>query len=767
MSMSSAPTKPLRRRRRPARRRPTAGRRLAGLALGGVWLLLAAAVGWIAFADVGVDDQLALASAMLGALLLLQVTRQARRLRLLVILICGFVTLRYAGWRMTSTLPDIATWSFVPGVLLFAAECYGLAMYFFGAFVNINPVVRAPAPLPDDPSLLPTVDVFVPSYNESAELLETTLTAARQMRYPPHHLAVYLLDDGGTEQRRADPDFARARAAEERHLALSALCERLGVRYLTRARNVQAKAGNINAALPRTGGELILVLDADHVPTNDFLEHTVGHFLRDPDLFLVQTPHFFINPDPIERNLDTFERMPSENEMFYCIGQHGLDYWNASFFCGSAALLRRRCLEEVGGIQDTSITEDAETALELHARGYRSAYVGRPMVAALSPETFDAFIGQRTRWAQGMLQILLLKNPLFKRGLSLPQRLCYLSSSVFWLFPLARLFFLLTPLTYLVFGMQIFQASFDEFLGYAVPHLICSYLLTNFLFGRVRWPFISELYELAQSLYLAPALLSVLLNPRAPTFKVTAKAQRLERNFMSHLATPLLALFGLLMTATAFGVWRYTAFPLERENLGIVLGWNIFNMIVVLAALGVVFERRQRRSAARMPRSLPVELAFGPHRVAATVTDLSSGGAQIALADDATVHGKLQSPGFVLHAQVEGGTEPVTLPGEVRHAVVADDKIVLGVRFTPETDAERAAVVRLCFGASEPWSAFQRARQQQRTIIGGFCFLLRLALTFGSASLAAALREGPLARSQRGAPATAVRPLMFQLGDAE
>ena len=119
----------------------------------------------------------------------------------------------------------------------------------------------------------------------------------------------------------------------------------------------------------------------------------------------MQTPHFFLNPDPVERNLDTFDRMPSENEMFYSVIQKGLDGYNASFFCGSAAVLRRKHIMEIGGIQGETITEDAETALELHARGYHSAYVARPMVAGLSPETFSGFIVQRMRWAQGMAQI--------------------------------------------------------------------------------------------------------------------------------------------------------------------------------------------------------------------------------------------------------------------------------------------------------------------------------------------------------------------------
>jgi cellulose synthase (UDP-forming) len=255
--------------------------------LRGTWLLLAATVGWLSFQDVGTSNQLALGATAVAGLILMRLLRLSNLFRLFFIAVATFITLRYTAWRITDTLPDLDTLSAIPGILLFLAELYGIAMYFFGVFVNIQPVDRKIVPLPEDEGQLPTVDVFVPSYNEDADLLETTLTAARQMRYPRARLAVHLLDDGGTEQKRNDPDPAKAASAWERHQTLQSLCARLGVNYLTRERNESAKAGNINAALPKTNGDLILILDADHVPTQDFLQKTVGQFLRDRKLFLV------------------------------------------------------------------------------------------------------------------------------------------------------------------------------------------------------------------------------------------------------------------------------------------------------------------------------------------------------------------------------------------------------------------------------------------------------------------------------------------------
>lgn len=704
------------------------------------WFLMMAGLLWFTAQDYGVANQAVLALTVLTILFGLRVTGLARVCRTLFIFFAAFLSWRYVSWRVADTLPDPTTLSFIPGVLLFAAELYGILMLFLGVFVNIRPIDRTPAPLATEPEALPSIDVFVPSYNEDEHLLETTLIAASRMRYPKDRLNVHLLDDGGTLQKQNDRDPRKAQAAIARNRSLQILCARLGCNYLTRERNEHAKAGNINAALSRTHGELVLILDADHVPTEDLLERTVGHFGEDPQLFMVQSPHFFINPDPLERNLDTFGRMPSENEMFYQVGQRGLDSWNASFFCGSAAVLRRTHLMSIGGIQGTSITEDAETALELHARGLNSRYVARPMIAGLSPETFSSFIGQRSRWAQGMIQILLLKNPLWKRGLSLSQRISYLSSMVFWLFPVARMLFLITPLAYLFFGMQIYRASYQEFVAYGLTHLAASLILTNYLFGHVRWPFISELYEIAQAPFLVRAIGSVLLRPRAPTFKVTAKSETLERNFVSELARPLLLLLGLLALGAIAGVWRWHAFPLERENVTIVLGWNLFNLLFVLGAIGVVHEHKQRRGMPRVPRSLEAEAMLGGTSALVQISDLSIGGAQITVSESAEIYRDLAHGQGSLTVALEGG--PRTIPFEIRHAVVEEGDLVLGVRFDCQTEEQRAHVVALCFGSSEAWRDFQGERQHARTVLGGFLHFARLCLVKGSLGILAGLRQG-------------------------
>jgi cellulose synthase (UDP-forming) len=185
-------------------------------------------------------------------------------------------------------------------------------------------------------------------------------------------------------------------------------------------------------------------------------------------------------------------------------------------------------LRAVGGFSGQSITEDCETALSLHAKGWHSLYVDKPLIAGLQPETFVAFIGQRARWCQGMLQILLLNRPFLAKGLTMGQRICYAGINLFWLFPLSRLAFMLSPLLYIFFSLEIYQANIQEFGVYALTYLIASFAMQSYLYGKVRWPWVSELYEYIQSIMLVGSIVSVVRNPRKPTFNVTAKGQTLD-----------------------------------------------------------------------------------------------------------------------------------------------------------------------------------------------------------------------------------------------
>ncbi len=703
-----------------------------------LWFCLAAIIAVMVSIPTSTGAQAFLSIIAVSVVAILKPFARLLVARFFLLATASIVVLRYYLWRLLDTLPEPGlSVSFFIAVMLIVVESYSIMVFFLNAFIGADPT-RRPFPSTVPPEDLPTVDILVPSYNEPTEMLSVTLAAAKNMIYPKDKRTVVLCDDGGTDQRcnAADPELAaRARA---RRAELQELCAALGVVYSTRARNENAKAGNMSAAMENLTGDLVVVFDADHVPSRDFLARTVNHFVDDPKLFLVQTPHFFINKDPIQRNLELSELAPPENEMFYSLIHRGLDRWGGAFFCGSAAVLRRKALDSVGGFAGETITEDAETALEIHAAGWKSLYIDRAMIAGLQPETFASFIQQRGRWAAGMMQMLLLKNPLFRSGLRLPQRICYINSMSFWLFPLIRLFYLYVPLVYLFFGVEIFVATFDEVLAYMLGYLAVSFLVQNALYARFRWPLISEIYEVAQAPYLASAVLRTIIRPRGATFNVTAKDEVLDKDYISPIHWPLTILFLTMLSGViALGI-RWYAFPGDRAVLAVVGGWAVFNFILVSIAYRAVAEKQQRRASPRVEMDVPGKFWLPDNAEETTsirIVDTSTSGVRLLMENGQNLPGGMTTgrlkdlqivmrPRLLESPHLEG-----RITGTVRSIQQTPKGIILGVLFDADQPLRaRETVAYLIFGDSENWRRMRHATRTPKGLLMGLGYVLRLFL---------------------------------------
>ncbi len=599
------------------------------------WIVIAAAFGFSLYALFFVESYLsafhrmAIGWGLLAIIVLLfqrPLVHENPVWRILFLFLGAFISLRYIIWRTFDTLMYTGFADFIGMTLLYLAEWYAVMIHMMGLLINASPLVHRIIPLAEDASGYPTVDILIPTYTEPEDIVKTTAVACKQIDYPADKLNIYIINDGSTVNRRNNP--ATSEAAWARHYTLRKIAGRIGVHYLTREQNNHAKAGNINAALAHTNGELVLILDCDHVPTRDILKATVGRFLADPKLFLVQTPHFFINPTPVEKNLSSAGSVPSENDMFFRTMHLGFDSWNSSYFCGSASLLRRTYLEEVGGVSGDTITEDAETSLQLHAKGYNSVYINRPMVCGLQPETFNDYITQRTRWAQGMVQIFILKNPLTIKGLTWPQRLCYFNSCVFWFFGIPRIIYFLAPSAFLMFGLKVYHATMTPILAYAVPHLFSTFFIMDFLYGRSRKPLFSEIYETVQALVLIPAVLGVILHPRKPTFKVTPKGQTNLEESLNPMAVPFLAIIIINSIALSMAVYKWIYFPVYRDVITVTGVWCVYNTFLVIVSMGAFWERKQVRYYHRISASGKVD-AFFPrmnYRCTGELKDVSLAG---------------------------------------------------------------------------------------------------------------------------------------------
>jgi cellulose synthase (UDP-forming) len=324
-----------------------------------------------------------------------------------------------------------------------------------------------------------------------------------------------------------------------------------------------------------------------------------------------------------------------------------------------------------------------------------------------------------------MTQILLLKNPLWQKGLSLSQRVCYLNACLYWLFGFARVVFFLSPLMFLFFLLRIYNASLMQVVVYAVPHLMASYAISNILYGRLRHPFFSELFETIQSIYLAPAIMSVFLRPRSPRFRVTPKSVSLENDGPTRLATPFYIMFLLTLLAYPVGIFRWFQNPTLYDTIIICLTWNTFNMLLMLCCLGVVWERKQLRQAHRFVTLEPAQISIGVEagKIDAVITDLSSGGAGLLVASNVRLSEKDDLTLFV----TDSYGHAYRLPLAITRIERSPAGLSIGTSFELTDKATLLSVVGFIYGDSRRWKYFFEKRPQSHVnSVSGFAYLVKI-----------------------------------------
>lgn len=509
--------------------------------------------------------------------------------RAIVVTILLFLTFRYLLWRSASTLNVSTPLDGVFSLGLFFLELFTLLSNCIFMFLILR--VRDRRQQADQVSLdviagtfTPTVDVMIPTYDEPAFILRRTIIGCQALDYSCK--TVYLLDD----TRRPD---------------VEALAAELGCEYISRTDNTYAKAGNLNHAIAQTTGELIVVFDADFVPTTNFLTRTVG-FFQDAQLALVQTPQSFYNPDPIARNLGLENILTPEEEVFYRQIQPVRDGAGSVICAGTSFVMRRSALAEAGGFVTDSLSEDYFTGIRIAAQGYRLIYLDEKLSAGLAAENIAAHAIQRLRWARGTLQAFFIKaNPLTIPGLNPLQRLAHLEGLLHWFTSISRVGFLLVPLVYSFFGVIPVRASTAEILYFFLPYYLVQFSVFSWLNHRSRSALLSDIYSLVLCFPLAVTVVRVMLNPFSRGFKVTPKGTASDRfAYNWSLALPLLILF----IASAISLWinfgncmiqgGWTDYGTSSKGLGLGWIWSIYNLVMIGTALLILLD---------VPRPSPYE----------------------------------------------------------------------------------------------------------------------------------------------------------------
>jgi cellulose synthase/poly-beta-1,6-N-acetylglucosamine synthase-like glycosyltransferase len=315
-------------------------------------------------------------------------------------------------------------------------------------------------PLPAAPSPDLRVDIFVTACKEPLAMVESTLTAAVAVR---GNARVWLLDDGDDPQ-------------------LLELTRRLGCGYLTRIDCRDAKAGNVNAALEKTNGDVIAIFDIDHAPLPDFLEKSLG-FFNDPAVGFVQVMLTFRN---FKDSWVARSAMESSLE-FYNPTYLGANRQGAATLMGSNALIRREALLSIGGYRP-GLAEDLATSIALHSHGWKSAYVAEPLAPGLSPSSLGAWSVQQLKWARGVFDLLIYTLPKKFKRLTWGQRLSYMSRMTkYWIGP-AVFVHLAATILVLFFASAPVRGAFHSYLWHLAPLMVMDLTIRAFSMSRYRHP---------------------------------------------------------------------------------------------------------------------------------------------------------------------------------------------------------------------------------------------------------------------------------------
>ncbi len=518
------------------------------------------------------------------------------------------------------------------------------------------------------PAQLPSVDVYIPTYNEPFEVLEKTIIGALSLDYP--NAAIWVLDDG---RRPWVKDFCAAK----------------GVGYITRGNNAHAKAGNINHALAHTNGDFVAIFDADFIPQRNFLMRTLG-FFADSKVGIVQVPHAFYNNDPLQTNLALRKSLPDDQRFFFESIMPSRDGWNAAFCCGSNSVTRRAAMREVGdALPTSSVTEDMLLSLVMLRQGFITRYLCERLAYGLAPESVEAFFVQRQRWARGAIQMLYLPEGPLGRGLRPMHRLLFLPTH--WLSQgLTQLMSIVTPLVFLWTGLPpLINVTLASVLYYLVP-MVLAVVGGIAVFGRGHYfPLAAQVLGTFQSFKVLPAALQTAVRPHGHLFKVTPKGGSAvgagyDRGiFWAASSLMLLTLLGLAINAVPD--WQVIE---QTALLPMVALWSTINVVVLFLVCMLCLQAPVRRSEERFEINEPAWLReSGGHLLIGRVKDISLSGA-----------------GVVLEAVLERPLaigEPVRLfikgVGFIAGTVARRNGSFLGLRFDLPPSVERDLLIRKIF----------------------------------------------------------------------
>ncbi|MBC7389070.1 MAG: glycosyltransferase [Opitutaceae bacterium] len=302
-----------------------------------------------------------------------------------------------------------------------------------------------------------TVDILTTfCAGEPYSMIIETLEAIQKITYPH---TTYLGDEAN------DPFLIKE-------------CKRLGVHHITRNNRLNAKSGNVNNILNQSSGELCVVLDPDHIPTPDLLDHVIPHF-EDPKVGFIQIVQAYYN---IGENLIA-KGAAQQTFQFYGPMMMTMNSYGTVMAIGANCTFRRTALDSIGG-HAAGLAEDMHTAMQLHAKGWISKYVPAVLTRGLVPSSLSAYYKQQLKWSRGVFELFVTSYPRLFKNFTWRQKLHYGSIPVHYFSGVIYFLNFLIPVCALIFDFIPFKMDMLEFAVAGLPLLVSTIMIRHYV---QRW----------------------------------------------------------------------------------------------------------------------------------------------------------------------------------------------------------------------------------------------------------------------------------------
>ena len=408
----------------------------------------------------------------------------------------------------------------------------------------------------------PSVAILVAARHEPKEVLKNTFITINAINYK--NKQVYLLDDSSLAEYQKEADE---------------LAQEFDLKLFRREVRRGAKAGIVNDCLKTLDQKYVAIFDADQNPMPDFLNPLIPIMEHNDKLAFVQTPQFYSNTE--ENRVSRGSAF--QQAVFYEYICEGKNTDNAMFCCGTNVVFRRSALMDVGGLDESTVTEDFATSVKLHSNGWKSLYYPHVSVFGMGPVDLNGYFKQQFRWATGTISVFKkLIWRFFTKPFSLKpmQWWEYLLSSSYYLVGLAFFCLMICPVIYLLFKIPSFFAKPEIYFLAFIPYITLSMAIFYMVLGtrnyKIKDLFLGQLLgALTFTVYVRGAISAIL--GFKTTFGITEKIKGRSLPYLK-----LWPQLGMLYLSFIALVWGINRFVYERDIAILANGfWVLYHFLIL------------------------------------------------------------------------------------------------------------------------------------------------------------------------------------------